>query len=127
MLLTREEAIPELSFSKPYQINTGVVMLKASAWTRDFLAAWLSMRGGPCADLAEVMPGEQGCLVRLLLKNGGKLARQHLPANASEPRKADPDAPVQLAVGHGCAAPVECAVVLARGTAKARPEPGPHR
>ena len=66
ILVTREEAVPELGFHKVFEINTGVMFIHASRWTLTFLEAWLAERESSCADLREVMPGEQGCLIRLL-------------------------------------------------------------
>ena len=66
ILITREETVPELGFHKAFEINTGVMFIHASRWTLTFLEAWLAEREGSCKDLKEVMPGEQGCLIRLL-------------------------------------------------------------
>jgi len=66
ILVTREEAVPELGFNKAFEINTGVMFIHASRWTLTFLEAWLAERESSCVDLKEVMPGEQGCLIRLL-------------------------------------------------------------
>ena len=75
ILVTREEAVPELGFHKAFEINTGVMFIHASRWTLTFLEAWLAERESSCADLREVMPGEQGCLIRLL-----HAKYPHLPA-----------------------------------------------
>ena len=66
-------------FSTAFALNTGVLFLRASNWTRNMLGAWAALEHTACTGKYFRRQAEQKCFERLLVDQ-----RRHLPPGANE-------------------------------------------
>lgn len=75
----RSEADDSVRFSTAFALNTGVLFLRASNWTRDLLQAWASLEHTVCTGKYFRRQAEQKCFERLLVDQ-----RRRMPQGATE-------------------------------------------